>query len=82
MPERPAPGVSDLAEEGGVTWAVAFKCPCGCGDSISLNLIGRRPRWSAQIDASGKMTVHPSIWRTSGCTSHFWIRQGCIHWVR
>ncbi|MEW8394244.1 MAG: DUF6527 family protein [Candidatus Thiodiazotropha sp.] len=82
VPERPTPGVCYLVEEDGVFWAVAFKCPCGCGESITLNLIGQRPRWSAEIDSSERMTVHPSIWRTGSCKSHFWIRNGRIHWAR
>jgi hypothetical protein len=81
VPEDPAPGVCYLVEDDGFLWAAALQCPCGCGESITLNLIGQRPRWSAEVDASDLMTVRPSIWRTRGCRSHFWIRNGRIHWT-
>ncbi|MDM9644782.1 DUF6527 family protein [Rhizobium sp. S163] len=25
-------------------------------------------------------TLHPSVWRNSGCRSHFWVRRGRIAW--
>jgi uncharacterized protein DUF6527 len=56
-------------------------CPCGCGTTLHLRFIGeRRPRWSLSIDVEGRVTVHPSVWRGTGCGSHFFVRRGCIEW--
>ncbi|WP_425373246.1 DUF6527 family protein, partial [Klebsiella pneumoniae] len=32
------------------------------------------------VDGKGRPTLYPSIWRTTGCRSHFWVRIGRIHW--
>ncbi|WP_420408134.1 DUF6527 family protein [Hoeflea sp.] len=70
-----------LARDDGDDWAVALRCPCGCGDRLELLLIPEaRPRWSVRLEASGYPTLHPSIWRKTGCRSHFWIRDGRIKW--
>lgn len=56
-------------------------CPCGCGETLHLRFFGdRRPRWSVSIDNSGRVSVEPSIWRKTGCGSHFHLRRGLIHW--
>lgn len=65
----------------GQPWAVAMRCPCGCGDAIELILLeGVKPRWDLSIDR-GLPSIHPSVWRNVGCRSHFWVRRGRIHWV-
>lgn len=61
-------------------WA-CFRCPCGCGEKISLSLANnRRPSWRVATDWTARPTVHPSVWQTAGCYSHFWIRKGEIEW--
>lgn len=56
-------------------------CPCGCGDRLTLRFVGERsPRWSLLRDWRGRATVRPSIWRSSGCQSHFFLTRGKIHW--
>lgn len=61
-------------------WAT-FICPCGCGTALLLSLSPtRRPRWQVSQSWSGRPTVTPSIRRTDGCLSHFWIRNGQIDW--
>ncbi len=38
-----------IAREDGEDWAVAFKCPCGCGDRLELQLVPEvKPNWSLQ----------------------------------
>jgi hypothetical protein len=62
-------------------WSVALPCPCGCGERIHLSLlIGDYPRWTLTIDARGRPTLFPSVWRTVGCRSHFFLRRGRLHW--
>lgn len=63
-------------------WAT-FLCPCGCGVPLLLSLNPRRrPRWSVAADWLGRPTVDPSIRRTDGCHSHFWMRRGYVDWCR
>ena len=71
--------VGDIKEP----WLLAFSCPCGCHNLIQLNLLKEaKPRWKFQIVNKSKITISPSIWRTSGCKSHFFIHKSKIDWVR
>lgn len=57
-------------------------CPCGCGDVISLNLMtSTRPYWSLTRHPDGTLSVMPSVDKTSGCRSHFFIRRSRIDWA-
>jgi hypothetical protein len=59
-----------------------FKCPCGCKSLIHLNLLpDAKPKWNFQIKSKNKLTITPSIWRTTGCKSHFFIRNNRIVWA-
>lgn len=71
-----------LLKDDGEDWSVGFRCPCGCGDAIELLLLPNvRPRWDIKINSSGYPTLTPSVWRATGCRSHFWVRDGRILWV-
>lgn len=71
-----------LAREGDEDWAVAFRCPCGCGKRLELLLIKEaKPNWSIMIDQNNIPTLHPSVWLRNDCKSHFWLRKGKIKWV-
>lgn len=60
---------------------VLFRCPCGCGEMISLSLQKEHnPSWKLRTDALNHPTLWPSIWRNKGCMSHFWVKNGRIHW--
>lgn len=68
--------------DAGESWSVGFYCPCGCGDVIELLLLtAADPHWTLSVDASGRPTLRPSVWRTTGCKSHFWIRNGQTVWA-
>lgn len=83
FPERLNPDQVYLIGEDGNWWSAAMVCPCGCGATIQLSLIEKdRPRWRARVELSGTVTLHPSVWRTKGCKSHFFVRQGRIVWAR
>lgn len=70
-----------LAREDGENWAVAMRCPCGCGDRLELMLIEEaKPRWSLKSQLEEAPTLHPSVWRNSACQSHYWVRDGRIIW--
>lgn len=65
----------------GEAWAAVMACPCGCGAVIELLLSpNARPRWTL-TERGDLPTLHPSVWRSTGCRSHFWVRDGQIHWV-
>lgn len=61
-------------------WTAAFKCPCGCNDVIEFNLIDDvRPVW--KIKNTKKTTISPSVWKSDGCKSHFFVRKGQVEWA-
>jgi len=63
-------------------WLIAFKCPCGCNSTIQLNLLkDAKPRWRFSKNSKNRITISPSVWRTKGCKSHFFIRKSKIDWV-
>ncbi|MCM8921432.1 MAG: hypothetical protein LC540_15440 [Candidatus Thiodiazotropha sp.] len=81
LPERLRPGVCYVAMDQDTPWAASLQCPCGCGELIILNLVGNHPVWKLTMSGDNPITLHPSVWRTRGCESHFWVRQGRIVWV-
>lgn len=77
MPERDI----ILARDNGEDWCVGMLCPCGCGHVIELLVVEEaNPRWSLKVDSKGRPTLTPSVWLKKGCRSHFWIREGRVHW--
>lgn len=70
-----------LAREEGEDWSVGMSCPCGCGERLELMLLPNvKPRWTLALDATRHPSLHPSVWRQTGCRSHFWLRSGKIYW--
>jgi len=70
-----------LCRDDGENWSVAMRCPCGCGDSLELMLLKEiKPNWSLKTNDQQPPSLRPSIWRRTGCQSHFWLRNGHIHW--
>jgi hypothetical protein len=62
-------------------WA-HFLCPCGCKDVISLNLMtSQRPCWTLSCDEDGTVSLYPSVDKTSGCKSHFFVKKSKIDWA-
>jgi hypothetical protein len=69
--------------ENGQSWFAAFVCPCGCGAIIHASFVeGSRPRWRLVRHFGGAVSLHPSVSRTKGCQSHFWLRRGRVEWCR
>jgi hypothetical protein len=56
-------------------------CPCGCKEVINLNLEPEEnPCW---VLKKGRLTdLSPSIWKSSNCKSHFFIKRGKIRWCK
>lgn len=69
---------------GGPTpWSAALLCPCGCGDVIQLSLLtDDSPSWRLQWESGKRPSLQPSVWRTTGCHSHFFFTHGRIVWCR
>lgn len=71
-----------LARDDGEDWSVGMRCPCGCERAIELLVIHEaRPRWDLKVDANGLPSLSPSVWLTTGCKSHFWLKDGKVIWV-
>ncbi|MBV8646333.1 DUF6527 family protein [Paludibacterium sp.] len=63
-------------------WLAIMRCPCGCGAEIQLPLSGSDgPRWTVSGTPKAP-TLTPSVHRTKGCRSHFFMRGGTIIWCR
>lgn len=57
-------------------------CPCGCGDVISVNLMKSiLPNWSVTYNKDRTVTLFPSIDKTTGCRSHFFVRNSIVIWA-
>jgi len=70
-----------LVHEGKVVWQAIMACPCGCKARIQLCCLDdTRPSWRFDVGADGSVSLHPSVWRKVGCRSHFFVRDGTIHW--
>ena len=82
LPGTPRPGRCYVAMDQDFPWAVSLQCPCGCGEPITLNLVGSHPVWKLTKTTENLITLYPSVWRTRGCESHFWVKQGRIVWAR
>jgi hypothetical protein len=84
-PPSDAIGIGDfywVVHQGVDYWSL-FRCPCTCGEVISLPLqSSHRPHWQLERSASGRPTLNPSVWRNKGCKSHFWIKDGFVLWCR
>lgn len=71
-------GDAVLVVRGTPRWLV-LRCPCGCGEDIPVNLDKRSGKaWRLYDSHTEALTVFPSVWRDTGCKSHFVIWRGYI----
>lgn len=64
-------------------WSVAMLCPCGCQAIIQLNLLKQtRPCWELIHNRDGSVSLSPSVWRQTGCRSHFFLKHSHIEWCK
>ncbi len=75
------PGDAALIVREQPRWLI-LKCPCGCGDEIPL-ILDRRTgaAWRLYSDKKQRLTLFPSVWRRSGCMSHFIVRDSRIEFL-
>jgi len=56
-----------------------LSCPCGCGEEFPINLDERAgPAWRLYRSAHAGISLFPSVWRESGCRSHYIIWRNTI----
>ncbi len=81
LPARLSRRTLVLARDDGEDWCVGMRCPCGCGEVIELLIVPEaKPRWNITTDTKGRPSLSPSVWRQKGCRSHFWLKNGRVHW--
>lgn len=72
-----------LVEEDARPWSIGMRCPCGCGETVELPLsLEVVPRWDLTIDRKKGPSLSPSVWRKTGCRSHYWLKNGRVRWCR
>lgn len=73
------PNDAVLIDRGGPRWLV-LSCPCGCGEQFPINLDPRTgPAWRLYQPGQTQLSVFPSVWRDTGCRSHYIIWRGLVH---
>jgi len=82
LPESFEPKTVYVVGDEGHKWVAAFTCPCGCNQVIQLNLLkDSNVLWRVTIHRDTSITIRPSVWRITGCRSHFTINRGHLRWV-
>lgn len=72
-------GVITVFRSAGTDKWCFFKCPCGCGQQVVLNLMkSHHPVWRV-VQEEGGPSVYPSVDSTT-CGAHFLVRGGSIVW--
>jgi hypothetical protein len=72
------PGDAVIVERGDPRLLV-LACPCGCGEVYPVNLDPRSgPAWRLYRRKNVGLSVFPSVWRDTGCRSHYIIWRGEI----
>ena len=83
IPDKLHPKKIYVAGEGSYLWFTAMICPCGCGEILYMNLDQKSwPNWKIEIHNDRTVTLFPSVNRTIGCRSHFYVRKGQIQWCK
>lgn len=65
----------------GVYRSLIMHCPDGCGEVITINLDPRTSKaWRIYLNKKG-LTLFPSVWRDTGCESHFVLWNSVFYWM-
>lgn len=73
------PGAAVLVRRG-VDRSLTMACPDGCGEVLTVNLDGRSgPAWRLYLEKDS-ISLYPSVWRHTGCKSHFIVWRSRIYW--
>lgn len=80
-PDEPKPFILYLQGKSSQEWLAGLLCPCGCEDMIEIVLLkDQHPRWEITKHSSQNISIHPSIKKTVGCKSHFYLKNSKIIW--
>ncbi len=80
-PEHPKARTIYVVTEDGEPWSAAMLCPCGCSETLHMNLLpDERPVWCLTVHGDNTSTLHPSVNCIKGCQAHFWFRKGRVYW--
>lgn len=75
-----APGSAVLVRRG-VLRSLVLACPDGCGEVLTINLDRRAgPAWRFYTAGGGDFSLFPSVWRETGCESHFILWRSRVYW--
>ncbi|WP_446812200.1 DUF6527 family protein (plasmid) [Methylomonas sp. 2BW1-5-20] len=64
----------------GVLRSFVMRCPDGCGETLTINLDSRTDKAWRFYRKRNQISVFPSVWRDTGCCSHFIIWNHVIVW--
>lgn len=56
-------------------------CPDGCGEPIIVNLDPRTDKAWRLYQTDKGYTLFPSVWRDTGCGSHFILWNNAVYWL-
>jgi hypothetical protein len=73
------PGDCVLVERG-VPRSLVIQCPDGCGDILTINLDRRTAKAWRFFRRRNQASLFPSVWRDTGCGSHFIVWNHMIIW--
>lgn len=74
------PGAAAAVKRSGVLRSLVMACPDGCGDVLTLNLDRRAGRAWRLYRQRDQISLYPSVWRDTGCESHFIVWRSVILW--
>lgn len=81
-PDKLRDGHVYIESRGGKDRWLHMRCPCGCREVISVNLmVSHRPCWSVTWHSDGTLSVFPSLDKAVGCKSHFFIQRSRVVWA-
>lgn len=73
------PGDFVLVRRGALR-SLVLRCPDGCGDTLTINLDPRSDKAWRFYRKRRQASLFPSVWRDSGCGSHFIVWNHAIVW--
>lgn len=72
-------GDAVLIERGRPRWLL-LSCPCGCGEEFPINLDPQAgPAWRLYGNHKLGWSLFPSVWRETGCKSHYIVWRNRIY---
>lgn len=66
--------------ERGVLRSFVMSCPDGCGETLTINLDPRTDKAWRYYKRRNQISIFPSVWRDTGCKSHFIVWNHTIVW--